>query len=185
MRLEAAKALRAGGCDLYFDTNAIRGKQAKHVSRFIKLCRTLQHLRIFLPTAPKAKIVAAVYFEMLHQLRREIPEFNEALIIGNLIDVDVEIVNLDQALAGECAKALHRWHPDQSSWSTAKVPANDKSTLDWLIASHLATTNDLLVSDDTGVEFAPLHEANQVLSRENVEQLLDEWLAECRQTETS
>jgi hypothetical protein len=185
MSVEIARKLRSGQCDLFFDTNAIRGARARNVGRFIKLCRTLELLREYQPSAPRAKIVAVVYFEMLHQLRREIPEFNEAEIIETLIDIGVEIVALDQPLASSCAEALHGWHPNEASWSAAKSHANGKSSLDWLIASHMATASDFLVSDDQGVEFKPLREANQVLSRENVEQLLNDWLAECRQAEPS
>jgi hypothetical protein len=183
MTLEAVKKLRAGGCDLYFDTNVIRGKKATHVARFIKLCETLKRLRTFIPSAPKAKIVAAVYFEMMHQLRRDIPAFNEAVIIEKLIDMDVEIVALDQRLASSCAKVLYGWHPDETSWQAAKLHAKGKSSLDWLIASHMATASDFLVSDDQGVEFEPLRKANQVLSLENLEQLLNDWLAECHLAE--
>lgn len=76
--------------------------------------------------------------------------------------------------------ALHPWQPDQTSSQNAKAYANGKASLDWLIAAHMATTKNLLVSDDQGVEFKPLREANQVLSRENVEQLLNDRLADAQ-----
>jgi hypothetical protein len=178
MQTNTAQKLRAGGCTLYFDTNAIRGRSATNVGAFNHFCKQIKRLRTYDMNAPRVCVFSVIYFEMAHQLRREIANFDDAIITASLKTNDVDIVALDGVTAQSCARELHGWFPSHQQWQDAKKSANDKATIDWLISTHIAANNSVLVSDDSGVEFQPLRATHQIISSGNVNVLLNQWLTE-------
>ena len=176
MKAEIAEKLRAGGIQLYFDANAIRGKSARNVGNFLALCRDVKYLRDQNQPAPSIKVISVVYFELVHQLRREITSFDESLIAQQLQDLEVEVISLDTPAASCCARHLHSWHPTMELWTVAKTPANNKATLDWLISTHAAEANHVLVSNDQGIEFERLDHAKQRVTSDEIRLLIDDWL---------
>ena len=176
MKAEIAEKLRSRSALLYFDANAIRGINARNVSKFLDLCRDIKYLRDQNQPAPSIKVLSVVYFELVHQLRREIKPFDESRITQSLQDLDVEVISLDTPAASCCARHLYSWHPTKELWTDAKKSANNKATLDWLISTHAAETNHVLVSNDQGIEFERLTHADQRVTSGEIRQLIDDWL---------
>jgi hypothetical protein len=185
VQTEAAHKLRAGGCKLYFDTNAIRGRMATNVKLFNDLCKQIKRLRTFDERAPRVCVFTVNYFEMAHQMRREIKNFDESHIIASLKTHDVDIVALDFPVAQNCAKQLHSWFPLHEHWTRAKQPANGRATIDWLISTHISASDALLVTDDGGPEFCEAQIRALCVSRTELTGEIESWLRDCNMPNSS
>ena len=176
MQDELAAKLKAGGCTLYFDTNEIRGKYADEVKAFNEFCRQVMRLRQLDDKAPAVKVFAVNHFEMMHQLRRAKPNFDESVIIDSLQTLEIPIVALDFAGANDCAKHLHSWFPTDELWSNAKAPARDRATIDWLISTHVCAVDAILVTSDGGNEFREKQISERCIGRSELSASIDSWL---------
>ena len=176
MRVELAEKLRAGGCVLYFDTNEIRGRYADQVKAFNNFCRQVKRLQQLDKAAPTIKVFAVNHFEMMHQLRRTRPDFDESVITASLQTRGISIVPLDFGSANACAKHLHNWFPTYEHWTKAKEPAKGLATIDWLISTHVYATDAILVTSDRGNEFREKQIAERCVKRSELSEFIDSWL---------
>ena len=176
MQAEIEAKLRAGGCFIYFDTNEIRGRYADEVKAFNNFCRQVERLQKVDERAPTIRVFAVNHFEMMHQLRRTRPDFDESVIKASLQTLGIPIVPLDFGCANACAKHLHNWFPTNEHWTKAKEPAKGLATIDWLISTHVCATDAILVTSDGGNEFREKRIAERCVKRSELSAFIDSWL---------
>lgn len=164
--------IRAGGVVLALDTNALKG-----FKRLARLCNQVNLLREGpAPLDLRLCVPAVVHMELLFDLRQAYgPAFDPEAVVRGLFDKGLSVASFEERHAEHAAARLGQSFPDVSSWHEAKrkrclrclkiseqaeqVKASGKgcgATVDWVIAAHAAHEGWILVTNDTGPEFAGL-----------------------------
>lgn len=184
--------IEAGGAVLALDTNALIGFR-----RLAGLCNRVNLLRQApSPLEIQLSVPAVVHMEVLFDLRQHHGEgFDADGVLRGLFEKGLRIEPFGEAHAQHAAARLAANFPQTSDWHAAKrkrclacvglreqdvrSAASGKrcgATVDWVIAAHAAQEGWILVTSDTGPEFAGL-ELKMTLDR--LEQVLAD-LAERR-----
>lgn len=171
---EIAARLRPGGIALAFDTNALFGEG----SLFAVCSAVARHNeRLAARDLPPVRLVvsAVAHAEKLFDLKQQFQDrFDGGVILRGLArkGLAVEPFGADHAI--ETAQRLGERHADTPAWHEAKrrrclqclglptatvTPGNGQgcgATIDWLIGGHARAAGCVLVTGDTGPEFAGL-----------------------------
>lgn len=164
--------IAAGGAVLALDTNALTGFQ-----RLADLCDRVNLLReVSDPLDIRLCVPAVVHMEVLFDLRQRYGSaFDADFVLRNLFEKGLTVEPFVEAHATHAAARLAESFPRTADWHGAKrrrcieclglrpseVPnaASGKrcgATVDWVIAAQAAHEGWILVTNDTGPEFAGL-----------------------------
>lgn len=172
---DIAELLRSGGVRLAFDTNAVEGDRRRDAvcNKVSQWNRKLsdQHL------LPVRLVVCAVahHEKVFHLKQRFGSTFDASIIEVGLKSKGLVIKAYDARHALETGAWIGERYPTQNDWHLAKKERSLRSvgldpskvvapgtghgcgtTVDWLIIGHARAEGCVLVSDDTGPEFAGL-----------------------------
>lgn len=174
---EIAMRLRLGGLALAFDTNAIYFDR-----KFIKLCNAIklynERLAEQSRQAVRLLVCAVAHAEKLFDLKQHYRDrFDDRVILDGLRSKGLEIHSFDARHALETAIRLGERYADEAEWHHAKkercircvgldpakvsAPGTGRrcgATVDWLIGAHARAEGCVLVTDETGPEFAGITE---------------------------
>lgn len=172
---EIAGRLRTGGLKLAFDTNAIEAdKRRDAVCDSVAQWNAKLAARSLLPV--HLVVCAVVHHEKVFHLKRRFGDkFNPSIIVTGLKSKGLATEAYDAQHAMETGAWIGERYPTSSDWHRAKkerslrsvgldpikveAPGTGKecgATVDWLIIGHARAEGCVLVSDDTGPEFAGL-----------------------------
>jgi hypothetical protein len=173
-RDEIAARIRAGGLSLAFDTNALWNDR-----KFIAVSGDINryNARLAARDAPPVRMIvcAVAHSEKLFDLKQKYQDtFDAQVIFDGLRSKGTEIQAFEAKHAMETSVRLGERFADAAAWRTAKQErclrcvgvsvapeARGKNgvcgaTVDWLIGGHARAEGCVLVTDDTGPEFAGL-----------------------------
>jgi hypothetical protein len=171
---EIAARLRPGGVALAFDTNALFG-EGSLFAVCNDVARHNEHLatRGLLPVRLVVSTVA--HTEKLFDLKQEFRDrFDGGVILRGLQRKGLVVQPFEAAHALATAQRLGERYPKSAEWHEAKrlrclhclglstataTPGTGKgcgATVDWLIGGHARAEGCVLVTNDTGPEFAGL-----------------------------
>jgi hypothetical protein len=174
---EIAERLRTGGLKLAFDTNALEADRRRdavcdNVAQWNATLVSQSLLRVQLV------VCAVAHHEKVFHLKRRLREkFNPDVIVKGLHAKGLTIEPYDTRHALATGAWIGERYPEPDDWYRAKkerslrsvgldpgaveAPGSGKgcgATVDWLIIGHARAEGCVLVSDDTGPEFAGLVE---------------------------
>lgn len=173
---EIAARMRPGGLTLAFDTNALFAEQI-----LLGTCNDVARLndRLAASSLPALRLVvcAVAHAEKLFDLKQRFrASFDVSAIVQGLAGKGLLIQPFATNHALETASRLGERYPTTGDWRAAKkkrclqclglreeaaVTATGKgcgATVDWLVGGHARAEGSILVTDDTGPEFAGLVE---------------------------
>ena len=173
---EIAERLRPGGVALAFDTNALFGEGS-----LFAVCNAVSRHNDYLAARglpPVRLVVSAVaHAEKLFDLKQKHQDrFDSGVILRGLTRKGLAVQSFDIDHALETAQRMGERHASIEAWHDAKrqrclqclglptgtaTPGNGQgcgATVDWLIGGHARAAGCVLVTDDTGPEFAGLIE---------------------------
>lgn len=192
-REEIAARLRLGGVALAFDTNAMFG-EACLFAVCNDVSRHNERLRVRGLPPSRLLVSAVAHTEKLFDLKQQFRDrFDDGVILRGLQSKGLIVQPFDPAHAAETAQRLGERYTTSADWHEAKrlrcwkclglgtakaTPGTGKScgaTVDWLIGGHARAEGCVLVTDDTGPEFAGLVDRVKL---EVLETALDDILSE-------
>ncbi len=173
---EIAGRLRAGGAALAFDTNALFGERS-----LFGVCNSVAQYNERLAgraQSPVRLMVSAVaHAERAFDLKQQFRDrFDGDVILRGLARKGLIVKPFDPTHALETGARIGERHTDSAAWREAKrrrclhclglatgttTPGNGQgcgATVDWLIGGHARAEGAILVTDDTGPEFAGISE---------------------------
>jgi hypothetical protein len=171
---EISARLAAGGLALAFDTNALFPD-----GQFIRVCNDVARMneRLSRRGLPPLRLLASAvaHTEKLFDLKQRLRDtFDIGVVLQGLASKGLEIQPFTTVHALETATPLGERHATSDEWQAAKkkrclqclglkadmeVPGSGRecgATMDWLIGGHARAEGCVLVTDDTGPEFAGL-----------------------------
>jgi hypothetical protein len=174
---EIAERLQAGGLKLAFDTNALEGDSRRGaICDNVKLWNARLAERSLAPVS--LVVCAVVHHEKVFHLKQRLRDtFKPSVLLDGLKGMGLITVSYDAQHAMETGAWIGERYPTPNDWyrakkerslrslgldpNTTEVSGSGKScgaTVDWLIIGHARAEGCVLVSDDTGPEFAGLVE---------------------------
>lgn len=182
---EAVTVLTQPSVRLAFDTNAVFGTRA-----LAKVCREAHALAAQRGNTIELFVSSAVYGEKVFQLKQaNEATYDLAKVVASLQDLRLIVQDFTEADANVLADLLGAQFPRREDWQAHKrqhylrslgLPADHavsqrrhlSATVDWLIAAHAKARGCVLVTSDTGPEFAQVQHVKLAVLQQALAQLL-------------
>lgn len=193
MKEKVEELIRQGGVALAFDTNALW-----HHKKLFEVCNLANQVRgksshlgfeLLVPAVAHSEHV----LHIRHETGAKTRSFSSEILREGLERKGLRVEGFQLDDAEKVAELIARQHPSAESWQQAKkelvlrrsgltgpekvdLPGRKfAATIDWLIAGQAAGNSWILVTDDTGPEFA---EVSLKIDFASLESLLEKMLAE-------